>query len=271
MKETPSYLARFERKATVFDGLAGDYDRFRPDYPVPILAAWRAHLDKGRSDRPRLVVDLGCGTGISTRSLLKVLDAADRVVGVEPGPDMRAAFPVHSGTAGIPLVAAVAERLPFDAGTVDALVAARAAHWMDRAALIAEPRRVLTPGGTLAFLNNDHYWHGCRFLEGYEALLERLSPGYDRRYRTFDYEAEFTVAGVADVRRVVHCWTRPLDFDGFFGLVRSSSMYKNAVAAHGAAEIESAVRDLATEHADERGNLSIPYRTELVAGRPCRA
>lgn len=268
MRERSTYLARFARTAAVFDGLAGDYDRHRPDYPAPVLKAWRGHLERGRGRAgPRLVADLGCGTGISTRALARVLEPGDAVIGVEPGADMRAAFRVHPETATVPLIAATGERLPFAPATLDAIVIAQAAHWMDRPALFAEARLALAPGGTLAMLTNNRHWPGSPFLAAYEALLERLSPGYDRRYRAFDYAAELDQAGAADVLRATHTWERALDAGGFLGLVRSTSMFKNAVAAHGEAAVGDGVRALAAEHADAGGRLAVPYETELVAGR----
>src|SRR5262245_42615590 len=66
-----------------FSGFADLYDSYRPSAPSrlgPILAAYAG------AARP-VVVDLGSGTGLSTRWAAAW---AGRVVGVEPNSDMRA-------------------------------------------------------------------------------------------------------------------------------------------------------------------------------------
>src|SRR5262245_48834082 len=66
-----------------FDGLANVYDRYRPNYPAPAIAhIWhRCQLQPGM-----LLVDVGCGTGISSRPFAA---GGIRVIGIEPNVDMR--------------------------------------------------------------------------------------------------------------------------------------------------------------------------------------
>jgi predicted TPR repeat methyltransferase len=67
------------------DGFAAGYDRFRPRPPRALLELLCRYA---RAPRPTLVVDLGCGTGLSTRAWSGL---AARTVGVEPNPAMLAA------------------------------------------------------------------------------------------------------------------------------------------------------------------------------------
>src|SRR5689334_12572659 len=73
----------FARNIDRFTGFADLYDRHRATPPAA-LASLITQLSG--IDRPRLVVDLGSGTGLSTRYWA---DKAERVVGIEPTPDMR--------------------------------------------------------------------------------------------------------------------------------------------------------------------------------------
>lgn len=66
-----------------FTGFADQYDKYRPAPPA-ILAEILTGL--ARALRPQLVVDLGSGTGLSTRYWA---DKAEQVIGVEPTLDMR--------------------------------------------------------------------------------------------------------------------------------------------------------------------------------------
>src|SRR5438093_4373845 len=64
------------------DAFAQVYDAYRPVPPDDLLAILAL---VARTDRPQLVVDLGSGTGLSTRVWA---ERADEVVGVEPNPRM---------------------------------------------------------------------------------------------------------------------------------------------------------------------------------------
>jgi len=65
------------------EGFALHYDRYRPRPPA---ALFETLLQLARTERPALVVDLGAGTGLSTRPWAAL---AERVVGVEPNSSMR--------------------------------------------------------------------------------------------------------------------------------------------------------------------------------------
>src|SRR5262245_66046663 len=66
-------------------GFAERYDQHRPRPPAVLLDTLCRYA---RVERPALVVDLGCGTGLSTCAWS---GRAERVVGVEPNPAMLAA------------------------------------------------------------------------------------------------------------------------------------------------------------------------------------
>lgn len=82
---------------------------------------------------------------------------------------MRASFTIG---ADIPLVAAVAERLPFTSGAFDMVVAGQAFHWFDGPRALAEIHRVLRPGGRIGLLWNVR----DRSVEWVERLAELTEP-----------------------------------------------------------------------------------------------
>src|SRR5262249_57366903 len=71
------------RSGYALEGFAGAYDTARPGPPVVVLDV----LERCAGGRPRLVVDLGSGTGLSSRAWA---GRATRVVGVEANPAMLA-------------------------------------------------------------------------------------------------------------------------------------------------------------------------------------
>lgn len=128
------------------DGFAGGYDRFRPRPPRELLEVLCRYA---RVDRPELVVDLGCGTGLSTRAWS---GRAERVGGIEPNPAMLAAAEPAPGVeyrqgyahdTGLP-----------DAGA-DLVTASQSLHWMEPGPVFAEASRILRPGGVFAAYDYD--------------------------------------------------------------------------------------------------------------------
>jgi len=125
-----------------FDRVAEEYERTRPTYPPELL-------DLLPLSRDATVADVGAGTGKLTR----VLAARYReVVAVEPLANMRAML--ERVVPGVRAVAGTAERIPLDDASVDAVFAAQAFHWFDKAVALPEIARVLRAGGVFAIIWN---------------------------------------------------------------------------------------------------------------------
>lgn len=99
-----------------------------------------------------LVVDLACGTGTTTRVILRDLPAQGRVVAVDAS---RAMLDVASESVDDPRVSWVRARgedLPDHLDQPADIVVCNSAMWqMDMPAALGAVRRVLRPGGRLAF------------------------------------------------------------------------------------------------------------------------
>jgi len=122
------------------------YDRHRPRPPEALLGLL---CRLAGVDRPRLVVDLGSGTGLSTRAWA---GRAERVVGVEPHADMRAVAEAQGG----------AEYVDRDSGATglpdacaDLVTCSQSLHWMEPEPTFAEAARILRPGGVFAAYDCD--------------------------------------------------------------------------------------------------------------------
>jgi SAM-dependent methyltransferase len=124
-----------------FGANAGRYDRARPTYPADLVDRIIA-ASPGRD-----ILDVGCGTGISARLFQA---AGCRVLGVDPDPRM-AELARQGGTE-----VEIAKFEDWDPGgrTFDAVIAAQAWHWVDRAAGAAKAAAALRPGGRLAVFWN---------------------------------------------------------------------------------------------------------------------
>lgn len=129
-----------------FGAEATAYDQARPSYPADAVAWLTAAL---RIAPERRVIDLAAGTGKLTAL---IAGAGADLVAVEPVAAMRARL--RQRLPGIPLVAGVAEAMPFAAGSVDAVVVAQAFHWFDAPRALAELARIVRPGGGLGLIWN---------------------------------------------------------------------------------------------------------------------
>ena len=157
-----------ERSGYGREGFADVYDRFRPD-PPPALLDLLTLL--AQVDRPRLVVDLGCGTGLSTRVWA---NRADEVVGVEPNASMVARARRATGAAHVRYVEAFASETGLAGGAADIVTAVQAFHWMEPQPVLAEAARILRPGGVFAACDYDvppvvHPEVDAAFAEHFEA------------------------------------------------------------------------------------------------------
>jgi SAM-dependent methyltransferase len=131
----------------VFNQVAAAYDRHRPTYPEQLidLACRVAGLDRGDQ-----VLEIGCGTGQLTRSLLA---RGLRVTAIEPGAQLAGLAQRRLGGLGeLELVNARFEdaRLPHE--HFRAVFSASAIHWVDPDVGWQRAADALVPGGTLALI-----------------------------------------------------------------------------------------------------------------------
>jgi malonyl-CoA O-methyltransferase len=134
-----SVAASFSRAAASYDGVAG-LQRTVGDALLTRLPAALA---------PKRWLDLGCGTGHFSRALAARFPLAEGLALDIAEGMLRHARPLGGATH---FVAGDAERLPLRDASVDLLFSSLALQWCgDFAGVLGEARRVLRPGGCLAF------------------------------------------------------------------------------------------------------------------------
>ena len=105
------------------------------------------------------VLEVGCGTGVVSRALARRLGGAAHVTGVDQSPAFIAAARRFAAAEGLvpAFEVADAQALPGGEARFDAVVAhTLLSHVTDPAAVLAEARRVLKPGGALAVFDGDY-------------------------------------------------------------------------------------------------------------------
>jgi SAM-dependent methyltransferase len=119
------------------------------------------------------VLDVACGTGVVAREAALRLGGEGFVAGVDANPGMLAVAKRLAPT--IEWREGVAESLPYEAGSFDAVVCQFGLmFFQDRAGALREMKRVLTPGGRIAVA----VWECLDNSEAYPievALLERIA------------------------------------------------------------------------------------------------
>src|SRR5262249_22678305 len=105
-------------------GFAERYEACRPRPPSALLELLPPLV---RTERLRLVVDLGSGTGLSTRIWAS---QADEVVGVEPNGAMLAHAAALSPEENVRYVHASAYETGLPAESADIVTASQSFHWM---------------------------------------------------------------------------------------------------------------------------------------------
>jgi ubiquinone/menaquinone biosynthesis C-methylase UbiE len=139
-----------------FTGFACIYDRYRPAPPEELADVLRLLLGIGpgdpAADRPHLVVDLGCGTGLSTRYWAR---HADRVIGVDPSPDMLDQARVSTAEPNVTCCLGFGHATGLPDACADIVTCSQSFHWMEPDSTLAEVARLLRPGGVFAAIDYD--------------------------------------------------------------------------------------------------------------------
>ena len=157
--------------------MAAGYAQHRP--PLHSLILDRAFRLWQPPSPLRVAVDLGCGSGLSTRPLQNL---ADRVIGIEPVQEMLV-WANQVAPASF-FVAARTEALPVSTGVADLATAAGSLNYCDLDAAFREVSRILSPSGALCVYD---FSQGRKFRGA--GALERWFAGFASRYPMPDSEA----------------------------------------------------------------------------------
>jgi ubiquinone/menaquinone biosynthesis C-methylase UbiE len=154
--------ASLKTRGRTLDHAASVYDLLAPVMTLGLEGRYRKRaieLLQLRGDEK--VLDIGCGTGILTRQLAKVLDGSidAQAIGIDAAAKMIAvAQRKAAGLANLRFETALAENLPFADASFDAAVSTFFYHHIDRDlknSSLAELRRVLKPGGIAVIVDVD--------------------------------------------------------------------------------------------------------------------
>lgn len=132
-----------------FLGFADVYDNARPKCPEKVREIILKYLET----TPDLVVDMGCGTGLSTTIWS---EASNKVIGIEPSPDMiKKAKERVSGLENVIFTSAFSDNTGLDNDCADVITCSQSFHWMNPETTLNEVARILKKGGVFAVYDYD--------------------------------------------------------------------------------------------------------------------
>lgn len=153
-----------------FTGFAEVYDQYRPSPPSALGDILTQMISM---PFPALVVDLGCGTGLSTRFWA---ERARLVMGVDPTLDMLAVARSRTQAPNVAYLFGYGHQVALASGCADIVTCSQSLHWMDRELTLEEVARLLRPGGVFAV-----YDHASPVIPdwGIEAALQAFQQRAD--------------------------------------------------------------------------------------------
>lgn len=217
-----------------FGRLAEDYERGRKDYPESVIEDVHGRIPA----RPALVLDLGCGTGKSTRQLA---EDGLLVIGADPDPGVLAQA-MTAGGRDIAYCRASAEALPFSDGMFHAVTTFSSFHWWwNVPGALDSVYRVLKPSGRFVIVNKED---AGTFRADVRGTIERITgqPPRDAR-KDYDPAAILARDGRWEMELALHTAEEAFTPDQLMRQIRSMSSW-NALTEDQRPIAESALKAL---------------------------
>ncbi len=243
-----------------FTGLAQLYSQHRPSYPNAALDFIISHCQLNEQS---ILVDVGCGTGISSRSFA---ERGIPVIGIEPNAEMRQQAQGETSSAeaaNLSYREGRAEATGLPDSCANAVIAAQAFHWFEADPALREFHRILKPDGFAVLLWNQRdesdpftraYGDGVRTL----AETEVIEPFHGRG------EALLTSPLFQEGVRKFLSHDQVLDEPGFLGRAFSASYAPRG--AEPAKLYAQEIRDLFRQY-QRNGRIVMHYETSVFLAR----
>jgi len=215
-----------QKNADRFTGFADVYDTTRPKSPEKVKEIILRYLGK----KPSVVVDLGCGTGLST---LMWSGVATEVIGIEPSQDMiTIALQKAKHVDQVRFITGFSDATGLEDDSVDIVTCSQSFHWMEPEKTLEEVSRILKKNGVFAVYDCD--WPPVCHWEAEKAYMllfdkvnefELARPELKEQYKSWPKDKHLMNIKKSDkfqfAREIVFSTTEPCDAKRFIDLALS--------------------------------------------------
>lgn len=224
-----------------FGALVKQYDIARPSYPAKVLSLISSHI----LEKNPLVLDIGCGTGISTRQLAQKIKGT--VIGCDIDLEMLKTAMSHAQK-NVAYGLGDARKIPYATESFDAVTAFTAFHWFTDKAALKEIRRVLKDTGKFCTVQPRHT---SAFSGDWRMLLEQeLQRPFPAVYSSINFHESLTKNSFKIIERKtikdVHTYT----LDEYLVLFQSYSIWNDVPASDRAQMLKVLKKHYATKLED---------------------
>ena len=154
-----------------FLGYADTYDEGRPKLPSKAIELLKIYLDNDIGT----IVDIGCGTGLSTEACTQF---ANNVIGVEPSIDMLNKAKTKENDK-MRFMQGYGDKTGLEDECADIVICSQAFHWMEPESTIKEVYRILKKGGIFAVIDADYPPVINKELEKLNAYLHKKTASLE--------------------------------------------------------------------------------------------
>lgn len=180
-----------------FLGFANLYDEGRPSMPDKTFEMLRPYI----RDNMDLIVDIGCGTGLSTKTCEKY---AKQVIGIDPLEDMlneAKKKEIKNGT----FLNAFSDNTGLEDEIADLVICSQAFHWMNPTSTLKEVSRILKENGVFAIIDASYPPIIDLRLEMLTKDLHKLTSEFEKDDKAFINHKENHFGNLVDSGEFKFC------------------------------------------------------------------
>lgn len=180
-----------------FLGFADLYDEGRPSLPDKTFEMIRPYI----TDSMDLIVDIGCGTGLSTMSCEKY---AKKVIGIDPSDDMLNKARKKESPS-ISFKKGYGNNTGLNEESCDMIICSQAFHWMEPVSTLKEVNRILKKGGIFVVIDADYPPVINLKLEKLNKEMHRYTSNFEKDDKVIRYPKNQHLKNIIDSGLFEYC------------------------------------------------------------------